>query len=82
MLSQTKDIIKNTWGLAFPCDLSLLRGSLFWFLLSKKNHVVMTFTSDWYVVTRDSMRPFMNSEDIRRKTIKEEVSSKISTVTY
>lgn len=24
MLSQTKDIAKNTWGLAFPCDLSPL----------------------------------------------------------
>jgi hypothetical protein len=36
--SRTKDIVKNTWGLTFPCNPSLLRGSLLWFLLSKKNH--------------------------------------------
>jgi hypothetical protein len=53
MSSQTKDIVKNTWGLAFPCDLSLLHGSLLWFLLSKQNHTVMSFDSDWYVVTTD-----------------------------
>ena len=56
MLSQIKDIVKNTWGLAFPRDLSLLCGSLFWFLLSKKNHAAMIFTSDWHVVTTDSSR--------------------------
>jgi hypothetical protein len=43
MLSQTKDIVKNIWGLAFPCDLSLFCGSLLWFLLSEKNHAEVNF---------------------------------------
>lgn len=37
MLSQTKDIVKNTWGLLFPCN--FMKACSTWFFLSKKNHV-------------------------------------------